>query len=137
MSLINGTYNEATRNRPEGSRLLDAPSLRVSLPQLLRQLRSEEAWQKNSHNAITIFHNEALRVVLVALKADTELPSKSVEGALSIQVIEGRIWMETEEQSVSMDDGELVCLQPGVSYSLHSEDESVLLLSLSGPGSGY
>ena len=34
--------NEATLNRPEGDRVLDAPYVFVSLPEFIRQLKSEE-----------------------------------------------------------------------------------------------
>ena len=55
------------------------------------------------------------------------LPPKSVEGALNLQIIEGRIWLETEAQSLSMDGGDITFLQPGVGYGIHSEEESVVL----------
>ena len=47
--------NEATLNRPEGDRVLDAPYVFVNIPEFIRQLKSEEAWQKNDRNGITVF----------------------------------------------------------------------------------
>jgi len=35
--------NEATLNRPEGDRVLDAPYVFVNIPEFIRQLKSEEA----------------------------------------------------------------------------------------------
>ena len=37
--------NEATLNRPEGDRVLDAPYVFINIPEFIRQLKSEEAWQ--------------------------------------------------------------------------------------------
>ena len=48
-------YNIATPNRPDGSRLLDAPWVYAELETILEQLRSEQAWEKNDRNGITIF----------------------------------------------------------------------------------
>jgi quercetin dioxygenase-like cupin family protein len=128
-------YNEATHNRPEGARILDAPVIRVNLLDYMRQIKDEKAWQEGDRNAITLLHNGYMRIVLVALKEGVEM-SHAIDGALSIQVLSGRLWVETEAQSFSVDEEEIAALQPGLRHYVFAEEESVFLLTLAGNAAG-
>jgi quercetin dioxygenase-like cupin family protein len=127
-------YNEATRNRPEGTRTLDAPILRINLPDYVRQIKREVAWQDNDRNAITLLHNDSMRLVLVALKAGAEMTRHAVEAAISIHTLSGRLWVESDAQSFSVDAEEIATLQPGLQHYVFAEEESVFLLTLAGKG---
>ncbi len=129
-------FNEATRNRPEGTRTLDAPVLRINLPDYIRQIRSEPAWERGDRNAITVLHSPWMRIVMVALKEGAEMSRHAIDGALSIQVLNGRLWVETEAQSFSIDEEEIAALQPGLPHYVFAEEESLLLLTLAGNHDG-
>lgn len=128
--------NDSTVNRPEGARVLNANVVRISLPKYYRQVRSEPAWEKSERNAITLFHNDRMRIVLIALKPGGEVPSHSVDGPCSIQVQQGRVWVETEDESVSLDEGEAVALGAQLEHSIHAEEESMILLTIAGDENG-
>lgn len=128
-------YNEATYNRPEGTRTLDAPVVRFSLPEYVRRILDEKAWQNTSRNAITLLHNGYMRIVLVAIKGGQEM-CHAIDGALSIQVLAGRVNLETEEESFSMDEGDMAALQPGVKHYLYAEEQAVFVLTLAGNEAG-
>ena len=132
----NEKSNEATRNRPEGTRTLDAPIMRINLPDYIRQIKNEVAWQDSDRNAITLLHNDFLRIVLVALKEGAEMTRHAVEAAISIQVLSGRLWIESDAQSFSVDDEEVAALQPGLQHYVFAEEESVFLLTLAGNHKG-
>lgn len=125
-------FNRATYNRPEGDRALDGALVRTNIPDAIRQLMSESAWENGDRNAITLLHNNRLRVVLMALKQNAEVIPHAPEGASFIQVVAGRIWLETTEQSLSLDEGDALGLAPGVPRSIFAEEEAVLLLTLTG-----
>ena len=129
-------YNEGTRNRPDGTRTLDAPILRISIPDYIRQIKREVAWQDNDRNAITLLHNESMRIVLVAMKAGAEMTRHSVDAAVSIQVVGGRVWVESDAQSFSIDAEEIATLQPGLPHYVFAEEEAVFLLTLAGGDKG-
>lgn len=122
--------NDATPNRPEGTRMLDGPMVHISLPHYTRQIKAEPAWEKNDRNAITVLHTGQLRIVLVALHEGAEMPPYTADGPLSVQVLEGRLWLETEGQSISLDTGEVVALQDKMVHSIHAEEESVFLMTM-------
>ena len=129
-------FNESTLNRPEGSRVLDAPILLMSLPDYVRQIKNEVAWRDSDRNAITLMHNDLLRIVLIALKQGAEMNRHAVEAAISIQLLSGRIWVETEAWSYSSEEGDVIALQSGVPHYVFAEEESVFLLTLSGNARG-
>ena len=128
--------NESTNNRPEGGRFLNAPAFRISLPKHYRQIRSEKAWENSERNAITLLHNDQLRLVMIALHESGEIPKHKVEGPCIIQVQEGRIWVETDDMSITIDEGEVLALDAGVAHCIHAEMESVILLTLTGNKGG-
>ncbi len=126
--------NKATYNRPEGDRVLDGTLVRMNIPDAVRQLKSEHAWENGDRNAITLLHNDALRIVLIALKQNAEVKAHTLEGTSCLQVLEGRIWIETLEQSMSLDEGDALALTQSQPRSFFAETESVLMLTLAGGG---
>src|ERR1041385_7898159 len=98
--------NNATINRPDGERLLDAPLIRMNIPDGVRQLRREPAWLNGDRNAITLLHHDNLRLLLIALHQNAAMPSHTVDGPCCIQVLEGRVWLETDEYSITLDGGD-------------------------------
>ena len=128
--------NESTVNRPEGGRFLNAPAFRISLPKYYRQIRTEKAWDNSERNAITLLHNDQLRLVMIALHEGGEIPSHKVDGPCMIQVQEGRIWVETDDMSITVDEGEILAVDAGVGHCVHAEMESIILLTLTGNSKG-
>ena len=54
-------FNEATKNRPAGDRLLDSPVVLMDIPTFIKQLRNEKAWEENDRNSITVFKTGKMR----------------------------------------------------------------------------
>ncbi|MDP9229278.1 MAG: hypothetical protein M3O67_01240, partial [Bacteroidota bacterium] len=100
-------HNEATINRPEGDRPIDAPLMLIDLPSLIEQIKTEDAWSKNDRNAITAFKTDGMRIVLVALHENAEMTPHETDGVLSIQVVEGKIKFKTEQESVDVYKGQV------------------------------
>ena len=61
--------NQATGNRPEGDRILDAPYVFTDIPMYLEQLKSEKSWSKNDRNAITVYKSEKVTILVAVLKS--------------------------------------------------------------------
>jgi quercetin dioxygenase-like cupin family protein len=133
---MSGKYNESTLNRPEGARMLDAPIMRINLQDYVLQIKSEVAWQDSDRNAITLLHNPYMRIVLVALKEGAEMSRLAVDGALSIHLLSGRLWIESDTHSFSLDENEIITLHPRIHHYFFAEQESVVLLTLAGNHEG-
>ena len=53
--------NEATPQRPEGDRLLDAPLVTMDLIHLVGQVRNEPSWKDSDRNSITVYKSGNLQ----------------------------------------------------------------------------
>ena len=97
--------NEATSQRPEGSRILDAPLLKMNLTELIAQIRQESTWAESTHNSITIFKSDTMRIVLMGLHENFELKPHSAKGVISLQVLTGKINFITGDESSALAEG--------------------------------
>ena len=121
--------NEATRNRPEGDRVLDAPYVFADLPKFLEQVKNEKAWEKNDRNGITIFKTDGLTMVITVLKEGAVIKDNTVNGHFTIQVLHGELRMETLEGDTSLSTNQLIVFHPGVPHSLEAKRDTVVLLT--------
>ena len=118
------------RPHPTTERPLDAPLLTFDIPSLMTQIKSEDTWKKGSRNGMTLLKGQGLRVVLVAVRAGTTIPSHRADGPLSLQVVEGTIKFSAASQEVTLGEGQVLTLQAGIPHSVEAIEESAFLLTL-------
>ena len=123
-------FNESTSQRPEGSRMIDAPLVNIDLPLLMAQIKEETSWKDGKRNAITVFKTNDLRIVLIALHEGSEMARHIADGIISVQVLEGRIQFITDEKSVELDKGQMLALHERIPHSVKALAESMFLLTL-------
>ena len=122
-------HNDATPNRPLGDRVLDAPYVFADLPAFTEQVKDEKAWEKSDRNAITVFKSGTTTIVLSAMKEGAVIKDNTVNGYLTVQVLEGNIRVATLGGDVDMCDQQLIVFHPGVPHSIEARKDSVLLLT--------
>src|SRR4030095_5196174 len=121
--------NEATVNRPEGDRVLDASFVFVDIATTIGQLKAEDAWKKNSRNGITVFKWNGVTQVITTLKGSEDIIDNEVEGYLSIHVLNGNAVFTTSEGDVIMTKDQFVTVHPHVVHSFKAVTDTVLLLT--------
>ena len=121
-------HNEATKNRPAGSRDLDAPFIVVDIPGLIRQLKSEKAWLTSDRNGITAYKSGEHTIVLSGLHQGAKTGANSVKGFLTIQLMEGSIRADIGGQQISLDGSGIICIHPEVTYNIEAASDAMLLL---------
>lgn len=123
-------HNEATRNRPEGNRPIDAPLLRISLAERSAQLMEEKAWQTNDRNALTLFKSGHLSVVLVAMHQGAEMQTPQPENLLTLQVLTGKLALTAARHTLEAIPGDLLALHEQIHYTVQAVEESTFLLTV-------
>ncbi len=123
-------FNEATQQRPEGDRVMDAAMVTIDLPSFIKQIKQESPWKDKDRNAITVFKTNGMRIVLIALHAGAELKTHTAEGIISVQVIDGRMKFTADNRSVELDKGQMLALHKGIPHSVEAIDETIFLLTL-------
>src|SRR5262245_35260275 len=122
-------WTEATLNRPEGNRVIDAPIVLIKIPETIRQLKGEGSWRKNDRNGITVLKTANTTMVLVSLHAKAVLKHNLVDGIFTIQVIEGIVRVTTPDDTVDMLAGHIIAFHQLVDHSVEALADSVLLLT--------
>lgn len=123
-------HNEATHQRPEGDRPIDAPLVTIDLPRFRQQIKEELPWKDGKRNAITVFKTNGLRIVLIALHKGAEMARHVADGIISVQVLEGNMQFKTDEKSVELSDGQMLALHQGIPHSVLALKETIFLLTL-------
>lgn len=123
-------YNEATINRPEGDRPVDAPLLLIDIPDFIKQLKKEKAWDKNDRNAITVFKSDKLRVVLVAMRKKAEMTTERPENIFSLQMLDGKIKLKTPDEATELRAEAMFVLHANIPYTITAVKKSVFLLTI-------
>jgi quercetin dioxygenase-like cupin family protein len=122
-------FQDATLNRPKGDRIIDAPFVFADLEKFVSQLKSEESWEKNDRNGITIYKTEGLTIVLTCLHKEAEIKDNTVEGLLTVQVIEGSIDFIVATGAMTLEKNQLITLHPDIQHTIKAKEETVLLLT--------
>ena len=124
------THNESTKNRPEGERTVDAPVVTVNIPEFIKKLKKEKAWDKNDRNAITVFKSDKMRIILVAMHKKAVMTTERPENIFSVQVLEGKIQLQTSEKKTDVREEELFVRHASISYKIEALRRSVFLLTV-------
>jgi quercetin dioxygenase-like cupin family protein len=122
--------NEATPQRPEGDRLLDASLVTMNLDQLMEQVRGESSWKDSDRNSITIYKSGSMRIVLIGLHQNAELKTHTANGIISVQVLEGHIKFTTEQEVAELKKGQMLALKSQIPHSVLALQETFFLLTM-------
>jgi quercetin dioxygenase-like cupin family protein len=122
--------NEATALRPQGNRIMDAALVAIDIPSFSKQIKNEKPWNNSDRNAITVFKTNGLRIVLIALHKNAEMIEHTADGMISLQVLEGKIIITTEAQSVELGKGQMLALHENILHSVFAKEETIFLLTL-------
>jgi quercetin dioxygenase-like cupin family protein len=123
-------YNESTELRPEGERLMDAPLVTMDIPDFIKKIKKEPAWENKDRNAMTVYKTDGMRIVLIALHKDAELKRHVAEGIISVHVLDGKIEFTTDDSSVELEEGQILALHKGLYHQVKAIKESVFLLTI-------
>ncbi len=116
-----------TCNPGEGSKALNKlpqlaePLLQFDLVSELQQLRREESWQRETgRSSKTLAKYSDFRIVLVLMKANTQMKEHRAEGRISIHHLLGEICIHLPDQKVSLTAGQLLVLDCGMVHDVGS-----------------
>jgi len=134
--------NEKAKHHPiddKDSALTRLPQLAQALLQFdlsaeIEHLRKEESWQRGSgRSSKTLVKQPDFRIVLVAMKPNTEMKEHRAEGRISIQTIAGHLRLKLPNEIVELPIGHLLALDRGITHDVEALVESTFLLTISWP----
>jgi len=114
---------------------LVAPLLRFNLRNELRRLREEDSWHRETgRSSRTLAKYADFRIVLVLMRANTQMKEHHADARISIHSLEGKIRVHLPDQQVELSAGELLVIDYGIKHDVEALEESAFLLTVSWPG---
>lgn len=125
-------FNQATPQRPSGTRPLDAAMIPVDMSKYIKALQAEDAYQKNGKNAITIFKSDRITITLIALKAEQNFQpgQEAGEATMSLQVLSGALSFESMDSLLQLHAGHLLAFNHQLAFNASALEVSICLLTL-------
>ena len=113
---------------------LAQPLLQFDLAAEIEHLRSQESWQRGTgRSSRTLVKQPDFRIVLVAMRRNTEIKEHRADGRISIQTIAGHVRLKLPQQTVEVPDGHLMALDRCIAHDVEAVEESVFLLTICWP----
>ncbi len=123
------------RRRPPRERFAGAEHL-FDLEAVAEALAHEPIGERHGHRQITLFHHDAMTVILFDFEAGGYLRDHSAAGLVMVQVLSGDLRMTTPDGEHAMHGGSLLVLQPGVHHDVHAVSAGRMLLTVALTASG-
>lgn len=123
-------YNDSTKLRPEGERVLNAPLVHMDLKEYIKTIRSEKLYQERDVSSMTIYKSETVRLVLMALHKNAVIKRHIANGTITVQVLDGEIQFSTDDQELILKEHDTIALHKLIPHEVKAVKESVFLLSL-------
>lgn len=116
------------RQHPEDR--LASPVQVVDLAAVTARLRAEPHASVAGHRQIAIVRHGPMTIILFAFEANGILKEHRAEGAMTIQVLAGRLQIVVDEEAREVGPGELMAMAPGVPHSIRALEASDMLLTI-------
>lgn len=121
--------NKATRQRPF-DRVIDAPHVTIDVDFYVKELKNEEAWEKYDRNGITVFKSDQVAIVLTILKKGADLVDNTVDGFLTVQVLDGSIKIFTlNGETIEAGKNQIVAFHPNIYSSVEALSDATIMLT--------
>ena len=104
--------------------------LLFDLPTLVDKMKHKQSWANGELSAMILLRTPNKQIVLTAMHDGTEIQSFQSNDSITFQIIEGQLMFHTREESVTLDEGQLLTLHENIKYSLTTKEETVLLLTI-------
>ena len=113
---------------------LSGPLLQFDLAAELDQLHRDESWQNpTGRSSKTLVKYPDLRIVLIAMKANTRMHEHTAAGRISVHSLDGHIRLHLPERVVDLPGGHLLALDQCVPHDVEAAEDSAFLLTISWP----
>ncbi len=93
-------------------------------------MRHEHGWHDSGHSAKTLAKHHDQRIVLVAMKAGTQMLRHQTAAAVSIHVLSGRVQVTVGTSTIELASGTLLALDRLLPHDVEALEDSSFVLSV-------
>jgi quercetin dioxygenase-like cupin family protein len=106
------------------------PVRKLNLDEHFDALLAESHEPTDGHRQITISHEDGLTQTLVHFEQGSGLGNHTVNGIVTLHVLEGHLEVTAQGEDSPVESGELLTLSRGVEFSVIAHDDTKLLLTV-------
>jgi quercetin dioxygenase-like cupin family protein len=115
---------------------LSVPVLQFDLGEEIDQQLKEDAWLHGiGRSSKTLVKHDDLRIVLISMKANTQMHEHKAAARISIQTLTGHVRLRVVGRTVDLPAGHLLALDQYLPHDVEALKDSSVLLTLSWPES--
>jgi quercetin dioxygenase-like cupin family protein len=115
---------------PAGNYPAPAPVHQIDLEEAADRLLAKLAGHRRQSENLA--REAGVSVVMMAMEAGNAIKEHSAKGAVSVQLLRGHAVLTAQSKSYELRPGQLVLFQPEVRHDLHAEEQSIVVLTVSG-----
>jgi quercetin dioxygenase-like cupin family protein len=120
-----------TERRP--AHQLSGDGLKFRLRDEIDQLRQDLKSSSGQRSAKTLTKAGGLRVTLVVMDANADMRPEASNGGATVQVLEGRLQVQSHGQTRELASGELMALDDNLREPVRAVDQSAFLITVAWP----
>ncbi|HZT95732.1 MAG TPA: cupin domain-containing protein [Chloroflexota bacterium] len=124
------SYGRTTDPAAYGDQLAAGPMLQYDVSSEAESLMAAPSYRRGEPSGKTLLKEPDLRLVLLALKAGTQMREHDASGPVAILVFRGRCRVRTEDRTFELGPGGLLTLEPDIEHDVLAVEDSVLILSI-------
>ena len=110
---------------------LESSLVQVSIPEEVKQLHQEESWLRGTgRSSKTLVKYPDLRVVLVAMKANTRMKEHQTNARIALLTVAGHIRLHLPDATIELPAGHFLALDGAVAHDVEALKQSVFLLTI-------
>jgi quercetin dioxygenase-like cupin family protein len=113
--------------------LLSGEGLVFRIADEIADLRQDLSRSSGQRSAKTLVKSRGLRVTLVVMEANATMSPEATDGGATIQVIEGRLRVQSDGSVRDLGPGQLVVLENNLREPIQAAERSVFLLTVAWP----
>ena len=108
----------------------DGVSSSFDIPAIIEDLKNDTTWLEGELNSVILLNSPSVKVLLTILHEGTEVISYQANDSITFQVVEGSLVLHIKEESIVLNEGELLTLEEKIKYSFDTIEETAFLMTL-------
>lgn len=100
------------------------------IPAIIEDLKNDQTWLEGELNSVILLNSPTVKVLLTVLHEGTEVISYQANDSITFQVVEGSLVLHVKEESIVLNEGELLTLDEKMKYSFDTVEETAFLMTL-------
>lgn len=118
------------RLREHPAKRFAPPERVIDLDGCTDDLLDEPRQATDGHRQITLAQRDSVTQTLFHFEAGSTLPDHSVDGDVTIHILEGTVEISTPENTYELGKNQILVLAPQVTHDLHAKSEARMLLTV-------